>query len=252
MKPDTATLPAWPYPRWIAHRGAGKLAPENTLAAFRLGAAHGYRMFECDAKLSADGVVFLMHDATLERTTNGQGIGGELPWPALSQLDAGGWHSRAFAGEALPTLEALARFCQANGHLLNIEIKPTPGTERLTGERVARVAAELWASAPRLPLLTSFQPDALHGAARIAPHLPRGVLLDEWRDDVFEHMAEHGHQALVCRHTLWTPERIDQAALRGIWRLSYTVNDPEIAQTLWGWGHEAIITDAVDVFDPRA
>ena len=46
----------WPYPFWIAHRGAGKLAPENTLAAFRLGALHGYRMFECDAKLSADGV----------------------------------------------------------------------------------------------------------------------------------------------------------------------------------------------------
>jgi len=59
----------WPYPRWVAHRGAGKLAPENTLAAFRLGASHGYRMFECDAKLSADGVVFLMHDATLGRTS---------------------------------------------------------------------------------------------------------------------------------------------------------------------------------------
>jgi len=48
----------WPYPKWIAHRGAGKLAPENTLAAFELGAKHGYRMFECDAKLSLDGIVF--------------------------------------------------------------------------------------------------------------------------------------------------------------------------------------------------
>ena len=63
-------LPAWPYPRWVAHRGAGKLAPENTLSAFRLGASHGYRMFECDVKLSADGVPFLLHDATLTRTTN--------------------------------------------------------------------------------------------------------------------------------------------------------------------------------------
>ena len=61
----------WPYPRWIAHRGAGKLAPENTLAAFRLGAVHGYRMFECDAKLSADGVPYLLHDATLDRPTDG-------------------------------------------------------------------------------------------------------------------------------------------------------------------------------------
>ena len=68
MTPEV--LDDWPYPRWIAHRGAGRLAPENTLAAFRLGASHGYRMFECDVKLSADGLPFLMHDATLQRTTN--------------------------------------------------------------------------------------------------------------------------------------------------------------------------------------
>ena len=121
-------MQAWPYPLWIAHRGAGQLAPENTLAAFRAGAAHGYRAFECDVKLSADGVPFLMHDATLERTTSGHGVGGDQPWHALSQLDAGSWHSRAYAGEPLPTLEALARWCIANGHFLNIEIKPTPGT----------------------------------------------------------------------------------------------------------------------------
>jgi glycerophosphoryl diester phosphodiesterase len=99
-------------------------------------------------------------------------------------------------------------------------------------------------------LWTSFQPESLRGAARIAPHLPRGLLLHEWRDDVFDHLLDYGHQALICRHTLWTPERCDQAALRGIWRVSYTVNDPEVAQQLWRWGHEAIITDAVDVFHP--
>ncbi len=94
----------WPYPLWIAHRGAGKLAPENTLAAFRKGAAHGYRMFECDVKLSADGVPFLMHDATLERTTSGRGTGGDRPWAELSMLDAGSWHSRRYAGEPLANL----------------------------------------------------------------------------------------------------------------------------------------------------
>ena len=75
------------------------MAPENTLAAFQLGAAHGYRMFECDAKLSADGQVFLLHDATLDRTTNHTGIAGALDWSALSQLDAGSWHSPRHAGE---------------------------------------------------------------------------------------------------------------------------------------------------------
>ena len=112
------TVDHWPYPRWVAHRGAGRLAPENTLAAFRLGASHGYRMFECDVKLSADGVPFLMHDATLQRTTNaveviGRGhsaVGGDHAWGVLSQLDAGSWHSRAWAGEPLPTLDHVARF----------------------------------------------------------------------------------------------------------------------------------------------
>nr|MDQ2734898.1 glycerophosphodiester phosphodiesterase [Pseudomonadota bacterium] len=82
----------WPYPRWIAHRGAGKLAPENTLAAFRVGASHGYRAFECDVKLSEDGVPFLLHDATLQRTTSGRGVAARLPWSELSRLDAGAWH----------------------------------------------------------------------------------------------------------------------------------------------------------------
>ena len=69
----SAPAAPWPYPFWIAHRGAGRLAPENTLAAFALGHAHGYRMFECDARLSADGEVFLLHDDRLERTTDGRG-----------------------------------------------------------------------------------------------------------------------------------------------------------------------------------
>jgi glycerophosphoryl diester phosphodiesterase len=93
------------------------LAPENTLAAFRKGAEYGYRMFECDAKLSADDVVFLMHDATLHRTTNGHGIGGEQSWQQLSQLDAGSWHSRHFSGEPLPTLANLAHYCIRNRYL---------------------------------------------------------------------------------------------------------------------------------------
>jgi glycerophosphoryl diester phosphodiesterase len=127
-----------PWPLWIAHRGAGKLAPENTLAAFRLGAQHGYAAFECDVKLSADGVPFLLHDATLDRTSNAKGVAGDKPWAELSRVDAGSWHSRAHAGEPIPTLDHIAAFCRASGHALNIEIKPTPGTGLRTGEVVAR------------------------------------------------------------------------------------------------------------------
>ena len=245
-----ATSP-WPYPFWIAHRGAGKLAPENTLAAFRLGAQHGYRMFECDAKLSADGVPFLMHDATLERTTtSGHGIGGSQLWQALSQLDAGGWHSRAYAGEPLQTLENAARFCRANGHALNIEIKPTPGTERQTGQVVASHAARLWKGASVAPLLSSFSPEALAGARASAPALPRGLLLESLETGWLQSALSLTCTAVICHHVLWDEDSVAQVHAAGLRALSYTVNDASAAERLVALGTDGIITDRVDLFSP--
>lgn len=246
----STSLPSWPYPRWVAHRGAGKLAPENTLAAFRLGAAHGYRMFECDVKLSADDLPFLLHDATLERTTNGQGVAGSLPWEQLSQLDAGSWHSPAYAGEPLPTLAAIAGFCLANGHLLNIEIKPTPGTERPTGVAVALAAARHWRDASIPPLLTSFKVAALEGARSAAPELPRGLLLDALPPDWLHTALALGCVAVICHHPLWTAATIAQAHEAGLRCLSYTVNDESEARRLLDLGLDGIITDRVDLFRP--
>lgn len=240
----------WPYARWIAHRGAGKLAPENTLSAFRLGARHGYRMFECDAKLSADGVVFLMHDATLERTTNGQGTGGDLAWRELSLLDAGGWHSPAYAGEPLPTLEGLARFCLANGHLLNIEIKPTPGTEAPTGEAVANEAARLWSGQNVLPLLTSFQPKSLEAARAAQPRLPRGLLLDALQGDWLGTAMALDCDAVVFNHTRLDAEVVAQVQAADMRCLCYTVNERQAADRLLALGIDGIITDRVELFTP--
>ncbi|MBU1360189.1 MAG: glycerophosphodiester phosphodiesterase [Gammaproteobacteria bacterium] len=241
----------WPYPRWIAHRGAGRLAPENTLAAFRLGAEFGYRMFECDAKLSADGVPFLLHDSTLERTSSGRGIAGELGWGELAQLDAGGWHSRRFAGEPLPSLAGVIRYCLANHFALNVEIKPTPGTERQTGEAVAELAASLWVDTDvPLPLLTSFAPDALRGARDLRPALPRGLLLDTLSDGWMAAARDIECVAIVCNHALWDAARVSEVHAAGMRALSYTVNDDWAAQRLIALRTDGIITDRVDRFSP--
>ncbi len=240
----------WPCPRWIAHRGAGKLAPENTLAAFRLGAAHGYRAFECDAKLSADGVPFLLHDATLERTTSGQGVAGEQAWSALSQLDAGSWHSRQHAGEPLPTLAALARFVQHNGHQLNIEIKPTPGQEAITGQVVAQQAASLWHGQAVPPLLSSFRPESLQAARDAAPQLPRALLLDSLWPGCLDIASQLGCVAIVTNHKLMDAELLARARLAGWLTMVYTVNEPDDAQRLLALGVDGLITDAVDRFAP--
>ncbi len=252
----------WPYPRWIAHRGAGQLAPENTLAAFRLGAAHGYRMFECDAKLSADGVVFLLHDDTLDRTSNGHGLGSDLSWSDLSQLDAGSWHSRPYAGEPPPTLAAVARFCRANGCLLNIEIKPTPGTEAATGRAVALAAAQLWNGPGRVPgqpappdqpppLLSSFQPEALAAAQAAAPALPRGLLLETLWTGWLETAHTLGCAAVICDELLWDQTTLSRVHRAGLRALAYTVNETASAERLIGLGLDGLITDRIDRFDPQ-
>lgn len=241
---------AWPYPYWVAHRGAGRLAPENTLAAFRLGAAHGYRMFECDAKLSADGAVFLLHDATLERTSSGQGMAGKLSWHELSQLDAGSWHSRQYAGEPLCSLAALARFCLGNAHALNIEIKPSPGSERLTGQTVAAQAQGLWAGQTVVPLLSSFEPESLAGALDSAPQLPRALLLESWWEGWLQTATALKCSAIVAHHRLLDAASVGSVRGAGMRCLSYTVNDAEQVRALQALHIDGIITDRIDLFSP--
>jgi glycerophosphoryl diester phosphodiesterase len=239
---------AWPYPLWIAHRGAGKLAPENTLVAFREGARHGYRGFECDVKISADGVPFLLHDDSLERTTRERGVAGERTWDELSRIDAGGWHSDTFAGEPIPSLQAIAAYVLRNGFTLNIEIKPTPGEEHATGVVIARDAARLWAGSAPPPLLSSFEPESLLGARDSAPDLPRALLLDRLWDGWFETAQRLSCVAVVTDYPLMNAELLARLKAAGMRGLVYTVNDPEPVARLLGLGIDGIITDAVDRF----
>lgn len=243
-------LNPWPYPLWIAHRGAGKLAPENTLAAFRVGAQHGYRAFECDVKLSADEVPFLMHDTKLDRTTSGRGVAGDLPWSELSKMDAGSWHSRKYAGEPMPTLAAVATYLQRNGFFLDLEIKPTPGLELKTGQVVGREVQRLWAQASTPPLFTSFRPEALQGARETAAQIPRGLLLDTLWEGWLQVAQALECQAVITNYGVMSSDLVQQLHGAGLRALVYTVNDPSVAQWLIGLGIDGIVTDAVDRFSP--
>lgn len=239
-------LPPWPYPRMCAHRGAGKLAPENTLTAMRVGHAHGYTMVEFDVKLAADNVAFLLHDATLERTTSGRGRADALLWRDLSRLDAGGWHSAKYAGEMLPTFAAIGRWARAHGVACNVEIKPTPGRERETGAAVAIDAATLWRESSVPPLLSSFDEDALAAARDAAPALPRALLLDVLPADWLARLARLECVALDANHLELTREVVGTAHDHGYRVCAYTPNDPVRVAELEGWGVDTIITDAVD------
>lgn len=250
--PASTPFDNWPYPRWIAHRGAGKLAPENTRVAFERGWAHGFRMFECDAKLSADGEVFLLHDDALDRTTSGRGWAADMSWADLADLDAGSWLSPAFAGEKLWTLKGLASWLQARGGLVNLEIKPCPGREAETGEEVAALAQMLWTDAPVPPLMSSFSIEALQAARRAAPDLPRALLFEVLPPDWLAHALALEAVAVVPHHGLLDARVIAQAHEAGLRVLTYTVNEAARAEVLFAQGLDGLITDKVDVFEPRA
>ena len=236
----------WPYPRLIAHRGAGKLAPENTLTAMRVGHAHGYRMVEFDVKLAADNVSFLLHDATLERTTSGRGRADALLWRELSRLDAGGWHSAKYAGEPLPTLASVGRWARAHGVACNIEIKPTPGRERETGAAVALDATTLWRDADVPPLLSSFSEAALEAARDAVPVLPRALLLETIPADWQDRLARLECVALIADHEALTAGVVKTARASGYRVLCYTPNDAARIGELAEWNVDGIITDSVD------
>ncbi|MDE2082551.1 MAG: glycerophosphodiester phosphodiesterase [Burkholderiales bacterium] len=255
MTPAATPPPAlrpWPLPLWIAHRGAGRLAPENTLAAFRVGAGYGYRAFECDVKLSADGQPFLLHDTTLDRTTSGRGVAGERPWAELARMDAGGWHSRGYAGEPLPHLDAIARFVQRNGYALNLEIKPTPGLEQATGAAVGAACLRLFRQAATPLLFSSFRPEALQGAQGAAPGIPRALLLDRLWPGWLDVARALDCVAVVTDYALMDAPLIAQLRGAGLRALCYTVNDPAEAWRLQALGIDGLITDAVDRFSPHA
>ena len=226
------------------------MAPENTLAAFRVGASHGWRAFECDVKLSRDGVPFLLHDDSLDRTTLRTGPAAEFDWAELSRLDAGSWHSRAYAGEPLPSLEAVARFVLRNSHTLNIELKPSPGQEWQTGHAVGLACLALWRDAPVPPLFSSFKPEALRGARDRAPALPRALLLDSLWPGWWATAQELDCVAVVTHHPLMDAPLVEQLHGAGLRALCYTVNHPADARRLMALGIDGLISDAVDVFAP--
>jgi glycerophosphoryl diester phosphodiesterase len=241
----------WHYPRYIAHRCGGALTPENTLAGMLLAARLGFRAVEFDVMLSADGVPLLIHDETLERTTDGSGRVPERSLQQLCKLDAGVKHHHAFAGEPLPTLAQTLVACRSLGLSANIEIKPAAGHEVETGALVARQVrawARTWPEAPLL--LSSFSEVALAAARDAAPELPRALLVEAVPSDWRPRLQRLECRALHCAARHLPTELVAEIAAAGFPLGCYTVNRPDVAELLFAAGVAAIFTDRLDLFDP--
>jgi len=231
--------------RVIAHRGFSGAAPENTLAAVRAAIDVGADMAEIDVTLTSDGQVVVIHDATLQRTTNGGGEVFRFSLADLRQLDAGSWFSKTFAGERIPTLEAM--LAEVEGRiLLNVEIK---------SEAVGRGVVEKVAMAIRTRgmtdeiLISSFSPTALEEMHELAPEIRTAVLynkeLHQGMDPV-EIVAGVGASAFNIDRARLTPEMLQRCHENGIPVAVYTVNKKRHMRRTVVLGVDAIFTDHPD------
>jgi len=239
----------WNTVRLIAHRCGGSLAPENSLRGLQVARAQGYQAVEFDVMLSADGTPALIHDETLERTTDGHGLVAQTSDAVLFGLSLARGRFANCHGERVPRLAEAAARCRALGLLANVEIKPAAGTDAATARRVAADVQALWQDAPP-PLFSSFSEEALATAQAVAPEVPRALLVEQVPDDWEFRATRLGCVALHCsaRQTHW--RWLGPLRERGLAVRCYTVNRPQLAARLFARGVDAVFTDALDVLRP--
>jgi len=246
----------WIYPKFLAHRGGGKRAPENTLAGLQCGLDHGFRAVEFDVMLARDGVPVVMHDPYLGRTVAGSGNVFDYDAPELAAMDAGSWFSSQYRGEPVPLLTQYVAFCKANGIWMNIEIKPAPGFEAETGKVVGQLTRALFGreiahnDPALLPLLSSFSALALEAAMHAAPDIPRALLLDVIAPGWEAQARALDAVAIHTNHNHLTPTLARQVKDAGFGLFCYTVNSPARAREILGWGVDGMCTDRIDLIGP--
>jgi glycerophosphoryl diester phosphodiesterase len=233
-----------PRPLVIAHRGASAHAPENTLAAFRLAVEQAADAIELDVDLTRDGHVVVLHDATIERTTDGRGRVTDLALAEIRRADAGVWKAAAFKGERVPLLEEV--FEAVGQHLLiNVEIK---GMSLRGSGLEAKVAAliERHDLIDRV-LISSFNPFALRRVKRINPRLACGLiyapdlpffLRKAWLAPLVPGLtARHPHHSQVDKTV------VDRCHAQGLAVNVWTVNQADVARAMIDAGVDGIIGD---------
>lgn len=230
----------------IAHRGASAYCPENTLAAFQKAKALGVKWIEFDVMLSADGELVVIHDESLERTTNGRGFVADWALSDLQSLSAGAWFAPEYCEEGIPRLMDVLSYIQTAGLSANIEIKAQ-------ADQIQRCVDTLYACIQRVPqiprehlLFSSFDYPSLEAYRQKDAEAPLAYLLHEW-ENAWQEKAD----ALACKQVHLNVDIASQpriaaihASGRPVW--VYTVNDPKQAQAVFARGVDGLFSDCPD------
>lgn len=234
--------------RLIAHRGASAHSPENTIRAFQLAADMGAQWVECDVLLTQCGVPLLIHDDTLDRTTNGRGVVSEHTYEQLRSLDAGRWFAPEFSGECLPTLAEFQNCLIEKNLSANIELKETAQPEKLA-RAVLDVLSEFLLQYPDRIIFSSFDVPTLLALRALNSDVKIGLLMETWLPN-WEALARTLNAFSI--HT--DKEIIDEVSAQRVKKAGYalfcyTVNQAGEAEKLFQQGVDAVFSDHPKLLD---
>jgi glycerophosphoryl diester phosphodiesterase len=229
-------------PWTIAHRGASGHAPENTLAAFERAVQLGATFIETDIHLTRDAKFVAIHDATLDRTTNGHGSVHEFTLAELREFDAGQWFDRQFSGQRIPTLEEILAFSKQHDVIFYFEIK----YDAAWGMHHALAAALHGGDNAARSIVISFDPATLLSLRRLDASIMLGLLAEDVKPGLVKSAVECGARQLCPRFDLLAPELVGEAHRADLQVVTWTVNEREKMRVAIDRGVDGIMTDLPD------
>lgn len=233
-------------PPVFAHRGASRYAPENTFAAFKKAKELGIQWLEFDVMLSSDNKLVVIHDDTLERTTNFQGYVNSFTYEKLNSFDAGSWFNPQFNQEKIPLLSDVLDWMLHENMSANIEIKALPSKEALTAEIFIELLKHYGSFVKTRLLISSFSLDILYQFKKLNLSYPMGFLMDEW-DPHWEKICDELNCSSVNpNQEILTSANVELIKATGRSVFTYTVNEYERAKELFSWGVDAVFSDCPD------
>jgi glycerophosphoryl diester phosphodiesterase len=226
----------------IAHRGASGHSPENTLAAFERAVQLGAGFIETDLHLTRDAQFVAIHDAALERTTNGRGSVRDFTLAELRRLDAGKWFDREYMGQRIPTLDEVLDFARKNDVIFYLEVK----YDAAWGMHHSLVAALQKAENAARTIVISFDQTTLAALRRVDPSVMMGFLADEPGTDYVKDALELGARQLCPQASLVTQELVERAHGADLQVATWTVDDAEEMRRVIATGVDGIMTNFPD------
>lgn len=234
----------------IAHRGASYYAPENTHSAFKLAIEMQAEMIELDISLSKDGIPVVIHDETVDRTTNAAGSVSSFTLSELKEMEVGKWFDASFDGEHFPTLEEVLAYTK-NRIAVNIEIKQEAVTDVAKGGIVDKAVRLVKAAGMgKMVMFSSFDYRVMNHLNELAPEIPKAILFDKSQSGALlpsQLVEKYQVDAFNCSHRELSETWIADLKSKGIPFFIYTVNDEALMRELIKKGTKGLFSDKPDV-----